>query len=473
MKFRSANISAAAVTAFLALTGVASADPGIDAQAGNAVSAIDCNLVVAPNGSDSNPGTVAAPLRTSNAAVAALRPGQTLCFRGGTYQTTTGLSIRAANSTTTSFPGEHATLLGSLRVERPATGAVVENLTLNGKNPDNYFNPIIYADNAVMRNNEITNDHTTNCVHLAHYYDDPAPTNVIIENNDIHDCGVLPAQNHQHGIYIAASRHLIIRNNLIYDNADRGIQLYTDVRDTEIYGNVINNNGVGIIISGAGGETTSDTQIHNNVITNSNIRHNIESWYESGTNPGTNNVVSDNCIYGVSSGSFYAGRDNSGIGDQVGFTARNNVVANPRFADAAGGNFALQVDSPCAAILAGAGASTDPATTPTTPATTPTETEPAPAEPIQLDTKKPTVMEGSNAVLTGTVPQGVGEVWIQIKGKRHWRIIGVSHVHGTKFSTRVRVRATAHYKAKANGALDSNAVKVAAIDRKHKHKHKG
>ena len=67
-------------------------------------------------------------------------------------------------------------------------------------------------------------------------------------------------------------------------------------------------------------------------------------------------------------------------------------------------------------------------------------------------------------MLTGTVPQGVGMVWIQIKGKRHWRSIAVSHVHGSKFSTRVRVRATAHYKAKAQGALDSNAVKVAAED---------
>lgn len=465
MKFRTATIATALAAAFGAMTSVASA-AGIEADAGSAMSASQCNIVVATNGSDSNPGTVDAPLKTSNAGVAALHSGQTLCFRSGTYQTTTGLSIRAANSTTTSFPGEHATLLGSLRVERPATGAIVENLTLDGKNPDNYFNPIIYADNAVMRNNEITNEHTTNCVHLAHYYDDPAPANVVIENNDIHDCGVLPAQNHEHGIYIAASRHLIIRNNLIYNNADRGIQLYTDVKDTQIYGNVIDNNGVGIIISGASGFTTTDTEIHNNIITNSNIRHNVESWYESGTNPGTNNVVTDNCIYGVSSGNYYAGKDNSGIGDEVGFSAKGNLIADPRYVDAAGGNYALQPNSPCADVLAGAGPSTDPTTTPV--ATSPTS-DPTP-QPIQLDTRKPEVPQGATTVLTGTVPQGVGTVWIQIKGRKHWRAIALSHVHANKFSTRVRVRATAHYKAKATGALDSNAVKVAATSRKHKHK---
>jgi parallel beta-helix repeat protein len=467
MKFRATTIAAAAATALLAFTGVAAAAPGIDAQAANALSPTACSLVVAPNGSDSNPGTVDAPLRTSNAAVTKLREGQTLCFRAGTYPTSIGIAIDAPNSTITSYPGEHATLLGSLRVERDAPGTTVENLTLNGKNPDNWFNPIIYGDDVTFRNNEITNDHTTNCVHLAHYYDEPAPANVVIENNDIHDCGVLPAQNHEHGIYIAASRHLIIRNNLIYNNADRGIQLYTDVKDTQIYGNVIDNNGVGIIISGAGGLTTSDTDVHNNIISNSNVRSNVESWYEGGTDPGTNNVVTDNCIYGVSSGSYYAGKDNSGISAQIGFTAKGNLVADPRYVDAGHGDYDLQPNSPCADILAGAGPSSDPTSTPTS---TPPASDPAP-EPIQLDTRKPEVPQGATTVLSGTVPQGVGTVWIQIKGKRHWRAIALSHVHGTKFSTRVRVRATAHYKAKANGALDSKPVKVAATNRKRKHKH--
>jgi parallel beta-helix repeat protein len=463
MKFRAATICTAAATALIALPGVASA-AGIDPAVADTISPDQCNLVVAQNGSDSNPGTAAAPLRSSNAAVAALRPGQTLCFRTGTYETTTGLSIRAANSITTSYPGEHATLLGSLRVERPATGAIVENLTLDGKNPDNYFNPIIYADNAVMRDNEITNEHTTNCVHLAHYYDDPAPTNVIIENNNIHDCGVLPAQNHEHGIYIAASRHLIIRNNLIWNNADRGIQLYTDVKDTQIYGNVINNNGVGIIISGADGQTATDTVVEHNLITNSNIRHNVESWYESGTDPGTGNIVRDNCIYGADG--YYAGRDDSGIGDQVGFTATDNVIRNPGYADAADGDFTLAANSPCADILAGA----DPSSPVDPPSTSPPASTPTPA-PISLETPKPHVPAGTTTALTGTAPMGVAVVAIQIKRHGHWHTIGGGRVHHQNFIARVHVRETAHYKATAKGARDSKTVKIAArnVQRKHKH----
>ena len=284
MKFRSTTIATAAATAFVALSGVASA-AGPVADAGSAISPDQCNLVVAQNGSDSNPGTVDAPLATSNAAVAALRPGQTLCFRDGTYQTTTGLSIRAANTITTSYPGEHATLLGSLRIERPATGAVVENLKLDGRTPTTTSTR---SSTPTTRSCATTRSpmstpptacisRITTTIRLA--------ANVVIENNNIHDCGVLPALNHQHGIYVAAARNLIIRDNLIWNNADRGIQLYTDVKGTEIYGNVINNNGVGIIISGADGQTTSDTLVEHNLITNSNIRHNLESWYDGGRPP--------------------------------------------------------------------------------------------------------------------------------------------------------------------------------------------
>jgi parallel beta-helix repeat protein len=309
-----------------------------------------CDIVVDKHGHDRSAGTQAAPLRTSNRAIHRLRAGETVCFHTGTYRTTRGLAIEAPNAIVRSYPGEHATLLGSLRIERPATGTTVESLTLDGKNPKGYFNPIIYADGAVLRDNEITNEHTTNCVHLARYYNAPPPRGVVIEDNNIHDCGVLPAQNHEHGIYVAASRDLTIRNNLIWNNADRGIQLYTDVKDTQIYGNVINNNGVGIIISGADGLTTSNTLIQHNLITYSNVRHNVESWFGPGTSPGTNNVVRDNCIHGAQG--WYAGSDDSGMGDQEGFTATDNVNADPGYENAPAGDFKMSPDSPCAGIFA-------------------------------------------------------------------------------------------------------------------------
>ena len=73
---------------------------------------------------------------------------------------------------------------------------------------------------------------------------------MVIEGNRIHDCGELPAANHDHGIYVGNAAGRSIRDNWIYDNADRGIQLYPDADRTAITGNVIDGNGQGVIFGG-------------------------------------------------------------------------------------------------------------------------------------------------------------------------------------------------------------------------------
>ena len=44
----------------------------------------------------------------------------------------------------------------------------------------------------------------------------------------------------------------IVRDNWIYDNTDRGIQLYPDADGSTITGNVIDSNGEGIVFAGEG-----------------------------------------------------------------------------------------------------------------------------------------------------------------------------------------------------------------------------
>ena len=65
------------------------------------------------------------------------------------------------------------------------------------------------ADGATLRGNEITNDHSAICVSVNNYSSEPPPRGVVIENNVIHDCGLLPATNHQHGIYVANARDTV------------------------------------------------------------------------------------------------------------------------------------------------------------------------------------------------------------------------------------------------------------------------
>jgi parallel beta-helix repeat protein len=424
------------ITTGLAVAAMAAVPSGAAASA-------PCDLAVSPTGSDSAPGTLAQPLRDAELAVERLAPGETVCFADGIHTWDGGLSVRTPDVTLTSSPGARATLKGNLRVEIEATGAVIENLKLDGRNPDDYFNPLIYADRVVLRGNEITNNHTTNCVHLANYYDNPGPTGVVIEDNDIHDCGTLPANNHEHGIYIAEAYDTVIRNNRIWGNADRGIQLFTKVEGTRITGNVIDGNGTGVIFGGMEGIMATDTVVEHNLITNSNVRHNIESSFDDATRPANDNIVRDNCIHHADD--WYDEADGSGIqSPQLGFDATSNIIADPQYVNRAAGDFTLKPGSPCAGVLEGAG-----------------------VQALSLEATDRTVAPGDSTHLRGNVPASVtGEVWILKMRKGNWKTFKQATVRGSSFSATAKVRKHSRFIARAAGAAASNAVRVVARDSK-------
>ncbi len=58
----------------------------------------------------------------------------------------------------------------------------------------------------------------------------------MIERNRIHNCGEMPPSNHHHGIYVEASDERGSSGNWIYDNADRGVQLFPDAQNTYVAG---------------------------------------------------------------------------------------------------------------------------------------------------------------------------------------------------------------------------------------------
>src|SRR4051812_29966235 len=73
---------------------------------------------VATTGSDSNPGTLAAPWKSINKGVDRYNPGDTLYLRGGTYNLTSGIyfyrsGTAAAPITFRAYPGETVVLDGS------------------------------------------------------------------------------------------------------------------------------------------------------------------------------------------------------------------------------------------------------------------------------------------------------------------------------------------------------------------------
>ena len=255
-----------------------------------------CDKIAAPTGSDASPGTSAQPMRSADALVHALAPGQTGCLRAGNYSSDQQVKLETPNITLTSYPGERATLRTRLWVADAGTGSTVSDLDLDGRNDRGLPSPTINGDNVTLRGNDITNYHTAICVSIGSAVTWGRAQGTLIEDNKIHDCGSLPSNNLQHGIYVNSADDTVIRGNWIYDNADRGIQLYPDAQRSLVTGNVIDGNGEGVIFGGSAETASSDNVVTNNVITNSKIRNNIESSW--GGPIGSGNVARNNCIGG-------------------------------------------------------------------------------------------------------------------------------------------------------------------------------
>ncbi len=317
-----------------------------------------CSLYAAPNGSDSASGSATAPLKTVQRLADSLTAGQVGCLRAGTYGDSASageafkqLKVSRPGIALTSAPGEVARIDARVWVAKGANGVTLENLYLDGANSRNLPSPTVNAENTVFRHDEVTDDHTGICFSLgAATYGEAKGT--VIEESRIHACGAEPSTNQHHGIYVAEAQNTLIRGNWIYDNVNRGIQLYPSAKGTTITGNVIYGNGEGVIFSGDESTASSGSLVAHNVIAGSEIRRNVESYYEAGAPIGTGNVVKENCTYGAPT-PYYAGPHNSGVQEpEVGFSAVDNVVAQPIFVDAAAGDFELTAKSGCRATLA-------------------------------------------------------------------------------------------------------------------------
>ena len=315
--------------------------PPVDARSAGAR---QCDRYAAPAGSDRAKGTARHPVQTAGRLARALRPGETGCFRAGTYSFE-ALSLTKPRITLRPLGRENVTLNGDIKILPRARRAAIVGMRLNGDTGKNQIGPRIYADRAVLRGNTITNHHAGICVQVSAYFSRPPPAGVQIRGNRIHDCGKLPATNHHHGIYIADARRTTIRNNWIYDNADRGVQLYPSAQESVVRGNVIDSNGEGVSIGGDdAGSCSNGNTVTGNVISNS-----VESWniYSGALGPDcSGNVVRNNCLYAGQAPQPYDA-DGGVLFPARNFAATRNVVASPRYVDLDSGDYRLRRHSRC------------------------------------------------------------------------------------------------------------------------------
>ncbi len=325
---------------FLALPVVATVIVGCGQSEGKAGSADSgCDVVAAASATDGP--------TSAQQLVNQLQPGETGCLRDGTYDDDERVTVATPDITLRSYPGERATIVGRLLIEEEGRGARIEELDLDGRNPEALPSPTINASDVVLAGNDITNDHTAICVNVDDYAGSPVPAGVVIEENAIHDCGELPPTNKHHGIYLAEAEEAEIRDNWIYANADRGVQLYPDAGGTTITGNVIDGNGEGIVLAGDEDDHSDDNVVEGNAITNSSVRYNVEANWPGPV--GTGNAVRRNCVFGGARGSEDGGVEHPAEG----FTAEDNLVTDPGYIDPEAGDYRLSADSPCLDLLDG------------------------------------------------------------------------------------------------------------------------
>jgi hypothetical protein len=325
-------------TQIVMYTGMAAIAAG--AMGGSQAGAAGCDKVASPLGSDAFAGTTAAPYATVEHLANSLSAGQTGCVRAGVFQgdvTVTKGGSGNAPTMVTSYPGERATVLGRLQITDKANNVVFQGLNLDGRNGDNLPSPSVYGDGIAFRDNDVTNHHSTICFIIgSNSYGRAKGT--VIERNRIHNCGELPATNHHHGIYVEASDGARITDNWIYDNADRGVQLFPDAQGTYVARNVIDGNGQGVIFTRA----SANNVVENNVISNPALRYNIEDWELSGGG----NVARGNCLWSPR---------HKGAGLQPGLTVSvvQNLVIEPAFVNREAKDFRVPAGFPCTSNLAG------------------------------------------------------------------------------------------------------------------------
>jgi hypothetical protein len=276
-----------------------------------------CDRFASPSGSNRWPGTEARPFRTVARLAARLRAGETGCLlQGATFAE--NVTIRRGGTpgrpiTLTSSGRPAATIRGRLVVSDGANHLVVSHLVLDGRNARNDPSPTVNGDDVLFDHDEVTNHHTAICFVLGSRHYGKA-VDVVIRATAVHDCGTLPANNHEHGIYVEWADRTVITGNAITRNADRGVQLFPDAQHTVVTHNLIAGNGEGLILSGDDESASSDNLVAYNVITDSTIRYDVEEWWPGPV--GERNEVIFNCVGGPTS-----------IQDPArGFVAENNVV---------------------------------------------------------------------------------------------------------------------------------------------------
>jgi len=341
---------------------------------------------VATTGSDSNPGSSAAPWQTIAHAAAQMDAGDTTYVRGGTYNEgmiwfkksgTESAPIRLLNA-----PVERPVIncVDNTKVILIAAGSGVGSLI-----PIGWITIEGFEIRGCLSGLRISNIHDVafrrNWIHdnksqgiLGNGKNVLVDRNIVSHNGNFARCAAgLPAEgtstgsscNKDHGMYVTGT-NWVITNNLIYDNLAVGIQVagypvlydgtrmgldetYTGATGWLIANNTIayNNYGPGITMWQAG--ANNDKIINNILYENGQQIYSSSAQGISLYNSGGGHVINNNIFYATGAGA--TSRIDGTSGWQSTYTESGNLTVNPNFMGAPATmsgvpDFKLPADSP-------------------------------------------------------------------------------------------------------------------------------
>jgi hypothetical protein len=271
---------------------------------------------VAPNGSDANPGTQAAPFRTIQKAASVVRPDTTVHVAPGTYaetitSTTSGTASGRIRYVSDTKWGAKIVPAGAgartmLRVDGGYTD--IDGFQLDGNGGTNVRQGIyLLGGNSTVTNSWVHHvaensgcDSGGGSAMLADQYRGPAFSNYDFIGNLVHDIG--GSCHWIQGIYHASSGS--VKNNIVYAT-NYAIHLHHDDHDVFVVNNtVFGNRYYGISYGGCmeaqnSGCPTSGIHIHNNIVyDNAGGITGPNTAEDSGQNTIKNNIVFGSGVYG-------------------------------------------------------------------------------------------------------------------------------------------------------------------------------
>jgi hypothetical protein len=313
----------------------------------------ECARVASPSGSDRAAGTERAPLRTPQALLDSLSPGQAGCLRGGTYRAAENIlspdrgGRAGAPLTLRSYPGERAKLVGIIDIPHGVDYITLSGLAIEGTGAGGANSVKVYSRGVVIEDSDITNAwRGRSCLMLGNVSGGGQAVAPVIRGNTFHECGDPDNGNHDHAIYAANVAGGEIVDNLFYNAAAYTIQLYPNAHNMRFAYNIVDGSAPsirgGLVFGGDDDHASSNNVVEHNVIAHAATNAITSNW-EGPT--GTGNLARNNCVWGSRGGANITRPD--------GFRSVANRVANPNFIARAGHDYGLAAASPCLAVLRG------------------------------------------------------------------------------------------------------------------------